>query len=437
MHDRLNATAEPRSVWQRRKAGGVAALLALAVSCLWAAPVRAETAALVLDGDTGAILYSYRVDELHHPASLTKIMTVYLAFEALRDGRLKRGQKLKVSRSATWQKPSRLGLRRGSRIRIEDAILALLTKSANDVAVVVAEAISGSEKAFAKRMTERAKELGMWQTVFRNASGLHHSEQVTTARDMATLAQALLRDFPKQYHLFSTKRFTWRGRRYKNHNDMLSSYEGADGIKTGYIRQSGFNLVASAQREKRRITGVVLGGRNTRVRNWAMETLLDYGFDRLGDGNATTGFPGLPYSDGPAGADILDLALGTADSAIPDDGWSRAPWRGQTLIKSPSRNGTRSSSGSAKWSIQVGAYLDVPGAEDAAARAVDRIPALLAKAVVAVTTVTRDGRRLYRARLTGLSEDRARNSCRQLAEHRIPCLAIADTGEFRTSSLVR
>lgn len=436
MRDRSNTGTGLRLGRNRKNPCGLVALLVLAIAFLPGKPARAESAALVLDGDSGAILYSYRVDALHHPASLTKMMTVYMAFEALRDGRLKPGQRLRVSRTATRQRPSRLGLRRGSTIRIEDAILALLTKSANDVSVVVAEAIAGTETAFAKRMTARARALGMWQTEFRNASGLHHPEQVTSARDMATLSMALIHDFPDRYNVFATKRFTWRGRRYKNHNSLLSSYAGADGMKTGYIRQSGFNLVASARRGEQRITGIVLGGHDTQVRDWAMETLLDYGFRRLAGSDARTGYPSLPYRDGPSGDDALDIVLNDAGAPSPSGRVERTRRGVHSVAKATPSNGGRSSAGDAKWSIQVGAYREVPGAEDAAARAVDSIPALLAKAVVAVIPVTKSGQRLYRARLTGLSERRARDSCRRLAEHRIPCLAVAGTGEFRTSSLV-
>jgi len=416
----------------------VCALFLVALLCLPGGVARAESAALVLDAGSGDILYSYRAASPHHPASLTKIMTLYMTFEALRDGRLKPGQRLKISRRAANQRPSRLGLRRGKKIRLEDAILALVTKSANDASVVIAEAIAGTEAAFAKRMTDRAHALGMTGTVFRNASGLHHPEQVTTARDMAKLAMALIRDFPERYKLFSTKRFVWHGRRHRNHNEMLSSYEGADGIKTGYIRQSGFNLVASAQRDGRRVIGVVLGGQNSELRNWAMEKLLDYGFLRLGgDRTRQAGYPELPYLANPAGEAALELALDVAGTQPRNGRTARFAKTAPIPAAAPPLKRARSSGFGPKWSIQVGAYRQAPAAEEAAALAADRIPALLRKARVLVIPVTRNGQRMYRARLTGLSESGARDSCRQLARHRIPCLAIGDRGEFRTSSLLR
>ena len=326
--------------------------VAFAVLCVAVAssgPAQAGSAALVLDAETGATHYAYRANAPHPPASLTKMMTIYMAFEALRDGRLKPGQRLKASRAAARQKPSRLGLRRGQTIPVEHAILALATKSANDASVVVAEAIAGSEAEFARRMTARARALGMTRTVFRNASGLHHPEQTTTARDMARLAIALIRDFPRQYHLFSTKSFAWRGRRYRNHNLMLSSYDGADGIKTGYIRQSGYNLAASARRDGRRMIGIVLGGKSIRHREWTMATILDYGFLTRGGDDVQAGFPTLPYAASPSGTDAFNIALrgvGPADAAVPAK--------------------IAGSSDARKWSIQVGAYRSAPPAEEAA-----------------------------------------------------------------------
>jgi D-alanyl-D-alanine carboxypeptidase len=410
---------------------GALALLVVALGCVRAGPGHAESAALVLDAESRAIHYAYRMDAPHPPASLTKMMTIYMAFEALRDGHLKRGQRLKVSRAAARQRPSRLGLRRGKTIGIEDAILALVTKSANDVSVVIAEAIAGSESAFAGRMTERAHTLGMTGTVFRNASGLHHPEQTTTARDMAQLAIALIRDFPDQYRLFSTKSFVWRGRRHRNHNPMLSSYDGADGVKTGYIRQSGFNLVASARRDGRRLIGVVLGGKSIQRREWMMATMLDYGFLRLGDRDAQTKFPALPYTADWPGETAFDIALRGA----PELTQSR-PKDLSSSVAVPAKKAARSR-GARKWSIQVGAYRSAPPANEAALLAADRIPALLGNARVLVTQVVHGGQPMFRARLTGLSEGEARTSCRQLALYSIPCLAVGDTGEFRTSSLVR
>src|SRR3546814_155343 len=234
---------------------GVRILTAIALGFLWLtvsapADAAAKYAALVLDADTGTVLFERHAGAQRHPASLTKIMTLYMLFDAIEDGKLSLKDRLKVSAHASRQQPSKLGLRPGETIRVEDAIRALVTKSANDVAVVVAEALGGTEAKFARRMTERAHRLGMRSTTFRNASGLHHPAQVTTAYDMAMLALAVRRDFPTEYEYFSTASFTWKGHQYHNHNKLLGHYEGTDGIKTGYIGASGFNLVASVRSEE-------------------------------------------------------------------------------------------------------------------------------------------------------------------------------------------
>lgn len=417
----------------RRNATAHGFLVLLGVLLAWVpgGQGRAETAAFLIDPDSGAVHYAYRIDAPHPPASLTKMMTIYLAFEALRDGQLRPGQQLKVSRVAARQKPSRLGLRRGRTIRIEDAILALVTKSANDASVVVAEAIAGSEMAFAERMTTRARSLGMTQTVFRNASGLHHPEQRTTARDMARLATALIREFPNDYRLFSSQSFVWRGRRYQNHNPMLASYDGADGVKTGYIRQSGYNLVASAQRRGHRLIGVVLGSESIEQREWMMATMLDYGFLHSNVGESLAEPPELPYALDPLGDAAFDVTL--RSDVAPD------PLLGGA-VETPAAESPEDAApihGMGDWSIQVGAYITASPAQEAAIQAASRIPALLGHAQVRITRIVRNGQPMFRARLTGLSEGEARTSCRELANLGIPCLAVADTGEFRTGNPVR
>ncbi|MEO5363119.1 MAG: D-alanyl-D-alanine carboxypeptidase [Magnetococcus sp. DMHC-8] len=236
---------------------------------------------LVMDARTGRILHATHPDELRHPASLTKMMTLYLAFQALKSGHLRLDQMLPVSQHAANQEPSKLGLRAGQQIRVEDALLGLVTKSANDATMVVAEALGGSEEQFARMMTNKAKSLGMHRTVFRNPSGLPNDEQVTTARDMAILGYALIYHHPQYYPYFSRGGFTYAGVRHNNHNHLMSRYRGMDGIKTGYIRASGFNLVASTVRGPTRLIGVVFGGRSAVARDNRMAVLLDQSFAQL------------------------------------------------------------------------------------------------------------------------------------------------------------
>lgn len=238
-------------------------------------------AAIVADAQTGEVLMARSADSIRHPASLTKMMTLYMVFEAVDRGSLKMSDRMAISKHAAGMSPSKLGLPAGSKIRVEDGVKALVTKSANDIAAAFGEKLAGSERNFASRMTRRAKELGMTRTVFRNASGLPDRQQVTTARDMAKLAMALLRDFPHYYHYFGITNFSYNGKNHHNHNRLLGEYRGLDGIKTGYINDSGFNLVASAKQNGRRLVGVVFGGQTWRSRNDHMVKLLDEGFATL------------------------------------------------------------------------------------------------------------------------------------------------------------
>jgi D-alanyl-D-alanine carboxypeptidase len=229
---------------------------------------------IIVDGNSGATLSANNPDASRHPASLTKIMTLYLLFERLEAGTIKLDSEMNVSEAASEQAPTKLGLRPGQTIRVEDAIKGLVTRSANDAAVVIAESIAGSEGDFAKLMTRKARSLGMTRTLYRNASGLPSDEQVTTARDQSTLGRAIQDRFPRYYRYFSTTAFNYHGQSIRNHNHLLGNVDGVDGIKTGYTRASGFNLVTSMRRGNRHLVGVVMGGRSAGSRDATMRSLL-------------------------------------------------------------------------------------------------------------------------------------------------------------------
>ena len=233
-----------------------------------------QFSSIIVDGNSGATLSSNNPDGIRHPASLTKIMTLYLLFERLDAGKMKLDTEMDVSERASEQAPTKLGLRPGQTIKVEDAIKGLVTRSANDAAVVIAEAIAGDEDDFAQLMTRKARALGMTKTVYRNANGLPNDEQVTTARDQATLGRAIQDRFPRYYRYFSTSVFNYHGQSIRNHNRLLGNVEGVDGIKTGYTRASGFNLVTSMRRGNRHLVGVVLGGRSGGSRDAIMRNLL-------------------------------------------------------------------------------------------------------------------------------------------------------------------
>lgn len=268
---------------------GVAAIVLASAPAAWAD----RYAAIVLDATTNEVLHADQADEQRYPASLTKMMTLFILFDELDRGNVHLEDSFAVSRRAAAQPPSRLGLRAGDRIRVEDAIQALVTRSANDVAVVVAEALEGSESRFAARMTAKARALGMRSTRYVNASGLPDTGQVTTARDTLVLSQALLRDHPGRYRYFQTASFSWRNVYSRNHNSLLGRVEGVDGIKTGYTRASGFNLASSAQRNGQRIFAVVLGGESAASRDAQMAYLIDNAFAQI---DARTGGRGTPPS---------------------------------------------------------------------------------------------------------------------------------------------
>ena len=254
----------------------------LVIFILSSSATYAKKAAIVIDFDTKEVLFEVNANTKNYPASLTKIMTLYILFDQINRGLLTDTTKLKVSKIASSRSPSKLYLEAGSYIKVEDAIMALIIKSANDVATVVAENISGTEKEFAKLMTKYARNLGMANTTFKNASGLPNRAQLTTARDISILSHALISNFPEEYKLFSKQKFTYNGKTYKTHNKLMLSYEGADGIKTGYIRASGFQLAFSAVRNNKRLVGVIFGGDTGKQRDRSLKIIMDKEFAELG-----------------------------------------------------------------------------------------------------------------------------------------------------------
>lgn len=265
-------------------------------------------AAMVVDAKTGRTLHAQNEDALRHPASVTKVMTLYLLFEQLERGKISLSTPFRVSANAARQAPSKLSLDPGETIEAEDAIKALVTKSANDIAVVVAEYLAGSEEAFAEQMTRKARALGMSRTVYRNASGLPDPEQVTTARDLTILARAIQDRFPRYYRYFQTRVFNYAGQAYRNHNKLLGRVEGVDGIKTGFTRASGFNLMTNVRTDDRHLVAVILGGRSGASRDQAMASLVQSNLPRAYAGARQT----------PVVADasrVLDLNVETTATA--------------------------------------------------------------------------------------------------------------------------
>lgn len=395
-------------------------LLAVAtlILLLSAESAEARYAAIVIEVESGDVLYETNADTRNHPASLTKMMTLYMLFEALRDGRVKPDQELAVSPRAAGMPNSKLGLKQGETISAEEAVLALVTKSANDVAVVIAETLAKSEIEFAQMMTAKAKELGMTRTSFRNASGLYNRGQLSTARDMATLARALIRDFPDRYQTFATLTFDRNGRVYRNHNTLLRNYPGADGLKTGYIRASGYNLAASARRDGVRLVAVMFGGKSATRRDQQVAGLLDRGFRKLND-------PIYLPTGGMVKQDILPPGEKPQHLAA-------AAVREREVIAAEAR----ALDADSIWGVQVGAYYSYAPAKKAAETAAVRLPDMLSDASIAITNVKGENGKIYRARLLGMSESHARSACRQLKALQTDCLVVQDRTGLRLAQNV-
>lgn len=274
---------------------GQAVMLAMCVMLMAGAGIAEAApkfAALTVDARNGRVLYGENIDAIRHPASLTKMMTLYVLFQDLKAGKIRLNSPIRMSARAARMAPSKLGVKPGNTITVETAIRALVVKSANDVACAVAETLGGTEQAFASRMTRTARAIGMSQSNFANASGLPNPAQVTTARDMATLGLRLMRDFPEYYPYFRSQSFVFNGRTIKGHNRLLGKFEGTDGIKTGYINASGFNLVSSVRRGDKRLVGVVLGGRSGASRDAYMKKMLQAQFARASNGRTVAALVG-------------------------------------------------------------------------------------------------------------------------------------------------
>lgn len=389
----------------------------LCVQCLVLLPRVAAAnplySALVVDPDTGAVLHENAADKLLHPASLTKVMTLIMLFDALKRGRIRMHDRMYVSAYAQGMIPSKIGLEAGESIRVRDAIAALATKSANDVAAVVAEHLGGSEKNFARMMTFRARQIGMKDTVFMNASGLHHKRQVSTARDMAVMAQFLIDDYRYYYKFFGQTEFTYRGVTYRSHNRLMETYSGMDGLKTGYISASGFNLISSAVRDGRRLIAVVFGGKTAKSRNAQMAKLLDHGFSRLRDIRIAAHVVPAPDAK-PVPAMIAAEAVAVA--SVEPAAFSERRVR---LVEQGS--GDFRFDADAAWSIQVGAYSTEAQTMRALRKAVKRLPAYYKRGTPELVPLNISGSDLYRARLSGYNAHDAFAACAYIQE----CITIS------------
>ncbi|MBB3396779.1 MULTISPECIES: D-alanyl-D-alanine carboxypeptidase family protein [unclassified Rhizobium] len=411
-----------------------------------AAPLTAMagSASLILDARTGKVLSAENADVLNHPASLTKMMTIYMAFEAINRGKLSWNTPLVMSKYAASRPPTKLGVRAGDSITVRDAILGMITKSANDAAAAMAEKLGGSESNFARMMTQKARQLGMNRTAFYNASGLPDGRQVTTARDMSTLAVALMRNYPSEYRLFSTASFNFRGRTIRGHNNLMYRYQGMDGIKTGYTNASGFNLVSAVKDGNRRVVGVVLGGRTARSRDAKMAGLLDKYLGRASTGGklvasinarqqveiaSAADDSDMPIPEtAPRTNELSPKALGyLSDATVPME---RPSALGEiTNAGKPAAKSAGAPSASGDWQIQISAASSDDAARALLAQAKAEGGAALKAASPYTEAVGNGANKVYRARFIGFqSREAATSACDALRQRSYDCMLLPDHG---------
>jgi D-alanyl-D-alanine carboxypeptidase len=365
----------------------------------WAFPLQARAASIIVDARTGIVLASSEPTLPWPPASLTKLLTLYLTFAAIEDGSLKLEQELGVSAHAAAQRGSRLGVVAGDKITVRDAVLGVITQSGNDAAMVLAEAVRGNETAFVAAMNEQAQALGLKQSYFVNPTGLPDPRQTTSARDMALLAQALWRVYPQYYHFFAARRMRFGGRDLPTINGFLASYRGADGLKTGTTCDAGYNLVASAERGGLRLIGVVLGANNAAVRSANMAILLNEGF------SAAVAAHGI---------DITTLRPSLSDPRRPRTGASACQAGASPLPPTPALPG---------WGLVLGAYTQ----EFRARRAIELVKASLSLPpdIGQSIVIPLKDAKFYGALLVGLNEDRATTACLTLRRSGARCVRLA------------
>jgi D-alanyl-D-alanine carboxypeptidase len=407
--------------------------------------------AIVVDMNSGSILYSQSADLPRYPASLTKMMTLYVLFGYLRAGKVTPTSELVVTPHAASQAPTKLGLKPGATISTTDAVKALVTQSANDAAVTIAENLAGTEENFARVMTDTARSIGMNATTFRNASGLPNEDQITTARDMATLAAHLIHDYPEYYGVFETRYFTFNGRKYRNHNKLLFGYQGCDGIKTGYTKASGFNLTASVHRGNKHLVAVVLGGKTGGQRDAAMRSVLDRHFAKATDTKPTpaqllaslvpapsppavqkpaytlappTPAPSAPTA--PAAEASTDTPADTAtDTEEGDTGDPAEPIKASLTVTEPAPKATiKPSKYQGAFQVQVGAFTSEAEAENRLGMVQQRASDLLDGHMPFTTSFMRADEEWYRARFAGFSRKSAQAACAALKKMSLDCAVM-------------
>lgn len=397
----------------------------------------ASTSSIMLNADDGKVMYETNADELRYPASLTKLMTLYITFNALENGRLKLTDKLKVSRVAASRSPSKLGVRAGETITVKDAIMAVIVKSANDCATVLAEHFSRTEAEFAVLMTKTARKLNMNHTTFKNASGLPNSLQKTTARDMSKLAMAVYHHFPQYYKLFSAQSFRYRGQVVTGHNHLLKTFYGADGMKTGYTAAAGFNIITSAKRNGKRVIAVTMGHRYVTERDRKAALMMDKGLVAL-DKSKWVDVAALSREINGHGATQVATAQGRKGSFVPlyskPTTAGAAPKAQSPVVlaaiekETQAHNATITSGGG--YAVQVGAFSDYKRAKNYATDVKNDVAKHYAAYQVEVEEANNAGGKMYRSKLVGMEKSTADKICQNLKNQKKSCLVVAQNNSI-------
>ena len=388
---------------------------------LSAVNVDASTSSIMLNADDGKVMYEQNADELRYPASLTKLMTLYITFHALESGKLKLTDKLKVSKTAAGRSPSKLGVRAGSTITVKDAIMAVIVKSANDCATVLAEHFAKTEAEFAVMMTSTAHKLGMKHTTFKNASGLPNSAQKSTARDMATLAMAVYHHFPQYYKWFSAQSFKYQGRTVTGHNHLLSTFAGADGMKTGYTAASGYNIVTSAHRNNKRVIAVTMGHKYWNERDKKAALMMDKGLKSLKKSGQIDIAALKAEINQSSGSKKLatNAKAGNSDLAI------------QKVADKESAPTKVAAVSSGSYAVQVGSFSDYKRAKNYALTVKNNLAKHFAVHNIAVEKVKAANGTMYRSKVVGLAKRDATKICANMKRQKKSCFVTIDNNSMK------
>lgn len=365
----------------------------------FASTADASVSSITIDAASGKVLSSSAADDLRYPASLTKVMTLYITFDALEKGIIKLNDRLPVSRYAANRSPSRLGLRAGSSIDVKTCIMAVIVKSANDCATVLAEGLGYSEENFARSMTRVSRELGMKNTTFKNASGLPNKQQKTTARDMALLAAAMYHHFPQYYKWFSTKKFTYNGQTIYTHNHILKNFAGADGLKTGFTNASGYNIITSAERDGHRVIAVTMGHNTAKVRDKKVAQMMNKGLTKLA------------LNDKVGNANMY-AALEEKNDSIPKQKIATVEMEGRNIEQN-------------LWDIQIGAFSNYTKARNYAIEIKKIVARRFAGNRIDVEPVSTGSAIIYRSKIVGFVKNDADEACNRLKKSKKSCIVVA------------